>query len=139
MKRVRSTTAMRVGRRVRARDYLEVVVDPAASGPLVRMGDDVRLGRFFIVWASVGVDIGNRVQAGDSVTVMDCWVRPGGTANGPAPARVTIEDDVVLGPNCVIGPGVTVGRGAQIAPTTTVWEDVPPGAVVLGNPARVVR
>jgi acetyltransferase-like isoleucine patch superfamily enzyme len=139
MNRVRSTPVMHVGRRVRARDYLEVVADPAATEPLVRIGDDVRLGRFFIVWSTVGVEIGNRVQAGDSVTVMDCWVKPGWPTNGPAGARVTIGDDVTLGPNCVIGPGVTVGAGADIAPCATVWDDVPPGAVVVGSPGQVIK
>ncbi|MGM3248361.1 hypothetical protein ACS2U2_27105, partial [Bacillus cereus group sp. Bc253] len=35
--------------------------------------------------------------------------------------------------------GVTVGNGAIIGPRAVVAKDVPPFAVVVGNPARVVR
>jgi virginiamycin A acetyltransferase len=36
-------------------------------------------------------------------------------------------------------PGVTVGHGAVVAAKSVVTADVPPYAIVAGNPARVVR
>jgi virginiamycin A acetyltransferase len=36
-------------------------------------------------------------------------------------------------------PGVTIGHGAVVAAASVVASDVPPYAVVAGNPARVVR
>jgi len=50
-----------------------------------------------------------------------------------------IGHDVWLGHECLILPGVTVGDGAVVAARAVVSRDVPPYAVVAGNPARVVR
>ena len=52
---------------------------------------------------------------------------------------VTIGHDVWLGSGCVILSGVTIGHGAVVAARAVVTRDVPPFAVVAGNPARVVR
>ncbi|VUD72248.1 Chloramphenicol acetyltransferase [Methylobacterium symbioticum] len=52
---------------------------------------------------------------------------------------VTIGHDVWLGSGCMILSGVTVGHGAVVAARAVVARDVPPYAVVAGNPARVVR
>jgi sugar O-acyltransferase (sialic acid O-acetyltransferase NeuD family) len=71
--------------------------------------------------------------------------------------HITVEDYATLGPGCLLAGGVRIGRGAFVgagavcAPEVTVGanatvgaggvvvRDVPPGAVVVGNPARVVR
>jgi acetyltransferase-like isoleucine patch superfamily enzyme len=55
------------------------------------------------------------------------------------PRPVLIEENVWVGFEAVILPGVTVGRGAVVGCKTVVTEDVPPYAVVAGNPARVIR
>ena len=52
---------------------------------------------------------------------------------------VRIGNDVWLGSGCLILSGVTVGHGAVVAAHAVVARDVPPYAVVAGNPARVVR
>lgn len=52
---------------------------------------------------------------------------------------VVIGSDVWLGRNCTILSGITVGTGAVVAASAVVTRDVPPYAVVAGNPARVVR
>ena len=58
----------------------------------------------------------------------------------PGAARPTVlEDNVWVGFESVVGPGVHVGRGAIVGSKTVVRDDVPPYAVVVGNPARVVR
>jgi virginiamycin A acetyltransferase len=50
-----------------------------------------------------------------------------------------IGNDVWIGREAVIMPGVTVGDGAIIGTRAQVAKDVPPYAVVVGNPGRVVR
>ena len=51
-----------------------------------------------------------------------------------------IGNDVWLGHNSIIMPGVnSVGDGAVVAAGAVVNKDVPPYAVVVGNPARLVR
>jgi UDP-3-O-[3-hydroxymyristoyl] glucosamine N-acyltransferase len=52
---------------------------------------------------------------------------------------VTIEDFVVLGPRTGIIPHVTVGKGAMLAARSSVYEDVPAGAVWGGIPAKPTR
>ena len=50
-----------------------------------------------------------------------------------------IGHDVWVGDGAVIGGGVHVGDGAVIATRAVVFADVPPYAIVAGNPARVLR
>ncbi len=53
---------------------------------------------------------------------------------------LSIGNDVWLGHNCVISSAVRViGDGAVIGAGAVVFKDVPPYAVVVGNPGRVVR
>jgi acetyltransferase-like isoleucine patch superfamily enzyme len=55
------------------------------------------------------------------------------------PLPVLIEENVWIGFEAVILPGVKIGRGAVIGCKTIVSEDVPEYAVVVGNPARIIR
>ncbi|MDP9792410.1 acetyltransferase-like isoleucine patch superfamily enzyme [Catenuloplanes nepalensis] len=52
---------------------------------------------------------------------------------------ITIGDDVWIGSHVVILDGVTVGDRSVLAAGAIVTKDVPAGAVVGGNPARVIR
>ena len=51
---------------------------------------------------------------------------------------VVVEEDVWIASNVTILAGVTVGRGAVLGAGVVCRKDVPPYAVVLGNPGRVV-
>ena len=54
--------------------------------------------------------------------------------------RLTIGNDVWLGHGATILPSVsTIGDGAVIGAATLVTDDVPPFAVVVGNPGRILR
>jgi acetyltransferase-like isoleucine patch superfamily enzyme len=52
---------------------------------------------------------------------------------------VVIGHDVWLGSQCMVMSGVTIGHGAVVAARAVVTRDVPPYAIVAGNPARIVR
>lgn len=55
-------------------------------------------------------------------------------------SRLLIGNDVWLGHNSIIMAGVnSIGDGAVIGAGAVVFKDVPPYAVVVGNPGRVVR
>ncbi|MGY3930553.1 nodulation protein L [Aeromonas encheleia] len=51
---------------------------------------------------------------------------------------VTIEDRVWIGGGAILLPGVTIGREAIVGAGAVVTKDVPAGARVVGNPARIL-
>lgn len=52
---------------------------------------------------------------------------------------ITVGDNVWFGGSVVVLPGVTIGDDAVVGAGSVVTKDVPAGAVVGGNPARVIR
>jgi len=61
-----------------------------------------------------------------------------GTAR-PRSQGITIGDHVWIGTGAIVLAGVTIGDGAVVAAGSVVTSAIPSGAVVAGNPARVVR
>lgn len=55
---------------------------------------------------------------------------------GPMP---TLGNDVWVGQDVSINRGITIGDGAVVAAFSVVTKDVPPYAIVGGNPARVIK
>ena len=111
-------------------------------------GFSIELGdKFFANYECVFLDAA-RIVIGDNCLIgphtcifainhpLDPDARRTGVAKG---AEVHIGDDVWIGGNCTILPGVTIGSGAVIGAGSVVTSDVPAGAVVVGNPARVVK
>lgn len=93
-----------------------------------------------------GVHIADRVFVGHGVTfVNDKHPRAcneDGTPKGPADwtlSETFVEDDASIGSGATILCGVRIGKGAMVGAGAVVTKDVPRGATVVGNPARVVR
>jgi acetyltransferase-like isoleucine patch superfamily enzyme len=109
--------------------------------PRLVLGDRVRIGRgcqFTVVGEVVVEDdvlIGDFVQIGDTSHLYEARIRAG-TAARPLPTRVCAG--ALVAGHAVLLPGVTVGAGAIVDHHSVVTADVPPGAVVSGNPARPV-
>jgi acetyltransferase-like isoleucine patch superfamily enzyme len=57
----------------------------------------------------------------------------------PSRGGVRVGSDVWIGLRTTVMSGVTIGHGAVVGACAVVTRDVPPYAVVVGNPARVVR
>ena len=55
------------------------------------------------------------------------------------PKQVIIGENAWVGFDAIVLPGVTIGPGAVIGCKAVVFEDVPPYAVVVGNPGRVIK
>lgn len=53
--------------------------------------------------------------------------------------QTRIANDVWVGSHCVVMPDVTIGNGAIVGAASVVTSDIPPYAVAVGTPARVVR
>lgn len=76
--------------------------------------------------------IGNNVSVRQNTTIG----AKGFSDSGHCPL---IEDNVIIGPNvCIIG-GITIGHNSVIGAEAVVVKDVPPYAVVAGNPARIIK
>lgn len=52
---------------------------------------------------------------------------------------IIVENDVWIGANSTIMSGITIHNGAVIGAGSTVTKDVPPYAIVAGNPGKIVK
>jgi serine O-acetyltransferase len=99
--------------------------------PATNIGRGLYLGHFGGVVISPFAILGANINIAQGVTI--------GVANrGKHAGTPTLEDRVWVGANAIIVGKVTIGREALIAPGAYVNFDVPPNAVVLGNPGKVV-
>jgi virginiamycin A acetyltransferase len=57
----------------------------------------------------------------------------------PLKGDTVIGNDVWIGYDALVLPGVTIGDGAIISARSVVTKEVPPYAIVGGNPARLIR
>ena len=52
---------------------------------------------------------------------------------------VVMEDEVYIGMNVSLKPRIRIGKGAKIGAGAVVLHDVPPGCIMVGNPARFLK
>lgn len=156
---------LRIGGGARIRSH--TVVYPASNigdrfqtghGAMIResnaIGDDVSIGTHSIV--EHHVEIGDRVRVHSNAFIPEysvieegAWIGPSVTfTNARYPlgrdAKASLRGPVVrrgakIGANATLLPGVIIGRDALVGAGSVVVHDVPDGAVVVGNPARIVR
>ena len=117
-------------------------------GRYVSIGDDVQMGKgdHSIAWLSTSpffylhetiLPVGQDFAGAEAYHAF----RPdtSGAAGFVQGSTIVIENDVWIGHRAYLRPGVTIGTGAIIGAYAVVTRDVPPYAVVVGNPGRVVR
>lgn len=127
-------------------------------GTLIRedtvLGDRVSIGSHSVLEHHVTVGDGVRIHSSCFVpefTVLEdgAWLGPGvRITNARYPNRpdtkenlegVTVARGAAIGAAAVLLPGIRIGEGALVGAGAVVVRDVPDGAVVVGNPARIVR
>ncbi len=107
---------------------------------VIMMGAILNIGA--VVGPGTMIDMG-AVLGGRATVGRNCHIGAGAVLAGviePASAQpVVVEDNVLVGANAVLIEGVRVGEGSVVAAGSVVIQDVPPGVVVAGVPARVVK
>jgi acetyltransferase-like isoleucine patch superfamily enzyme len=132
-----------------------IVGDQACVRERCEIGDDVVIGRGSLVENDSTVGARTKIQAMAYVTAYatleeDVFLAPcvqtsndnfmGRTERRHALRRgPTIRRGARVGVGAVLCPAVEVGAEAFVGAGAVVVKDVPPGAVVVGNPARVLR
>jgi maltose O-acetyltransferase len=107
----------------------------------IRIGRGVFLNFNCVLLDVTLIEIGDRTQIGPAVQIYaadhprDPAARRANLENG---RPVRIGANVWIGGGAIILPGVTIGDDAIIGAGSIVTRDVPPGATVAGNPARLL-
>jgi serine O-acetyltransferase len=97
-----------------------------------------KIGRRFFIDHGMGVVIGETAEIGNDVLIYQGVVL-GGTTLQKKKRHPTIGNNVVIGSAAILLGPITVGDGARIGANSVVVGSVPPGAVVVGVPGRVVE
>ena len=100
----------------------------------VRLGDRVTIKSGVQLWD--GVTLEDDVVIGPNATFTN---DPFPRSKKPPPefSKTTIKTGASIGANATILPGITVGRHAMVGAGAVVTHDVPPNAIVIGNPAYI--
>lgn len=120
-----------------------VIVSTRRAGARLLIGDGFGMTGGSLV-CDDRITIGDRVWVGANSVIMDTDFHPldpALRARQPlavATAPVNIADDVFIGMNALILKGVTIGAGAVVGAGSVVSRDVPPRAIVAGNPAGII-
>lgn len=102
----------------------------------VVMGDRVTVKSGVQIWD--GSVIGDDVFIGPNATFSND-LHPRSKQYPTKFSGVTIHNGASIGANATLLPGITVGEKAMVGAGAVVTKDVPAQAVVVGNPAKIVR
>lgn len=97
------------------------------------------IGKNLFIDHGMGLVIGATAVIGDDVLLYH-----GVTLGGKGSDGKNVKRHPTLGNNVIVGAGaqvlgnITIGTGAKIGANAVVTFDVPPDAVVVGNPARII-
>lgn len=111
------------------------------GGVDIRVGRNVFINQNCTFYDLGGIDIADDVMIGPNVSIITSGhpIEPSRRRTCVIARPVVIERNVWIAAGAIIIGGVTVGENAVVAAGSVVTRDVPPNALVGGNPARVIR
>jgi len=113
--------------------------------PQVRAREDgatLKVGNFVSIGTGVQILLGgeHRIDWVTTYPISMFWNEGENISGHPrTKGDVIIGSDVWIGTEAIILSGVTIGDGAVIGARSVVTKDVPPYAIVAGNPSRIIR
>ena len=113
-------STVRIGRH----SYIGQYCNLRTGGGSIEIGDNVLMAQFVSLIAS-----GHGVSAGVPIREQKISLKHG----------IKIGDGSWIGVSAIVLPGVTIGAGAVVGAGSVVTRDVPPNAIVVGNPARILK
>ena len=107
-------------------------------------GTKFKIGSFCSIADNVTVFLGGNHQVGWVSTypfghINQDVFQHHGEGHPTTKGNVVVGNDVWLGSGCTILSGVTIGDGAVVSANSMVIKDVPPYAIVGGNPAKILK
>lgn len=102
----------------------------------VIIGNDVTIKSGVYIWD--GITIGDQVFIGPCVAFTNDKM-PRSKQYPESFMRTILNTGASIGANATILPGIILGEHCMVGAGAVVTKDVPPYAVVVGNPARVIR
>ena len=104
------------------------------------MGIDISestcIGKSFVVWHGTGIVIHPLVIIGNNVSIRQNTTIGNRYSGGPTPV---IGNNVTIGAGSIILGGISIGDNVVIGAGSVVLHDVPNSAVVVGNPAHIIK
>lgn len=102
----------------------------------IDISEYTEIGSGFRLWHGVGTVVHPKVVIGNNVVMRSSTTIGTRRAGGGVPI---IGDNCDIGANSVILGEISIGNNAIIGAGTVVLDDVPENAVVVGNPARIIK
>ncbi|MNJ51867.1 dTDP-3-amino-3,6-dideoxy-alpha-D-galactopyranose 3-N-acetyltransferase [compost metagenome] len=102
----------------------------------VIVGDNVTIKSGVFLWS--GTRIADDVFIGPNATFTNDLM-PRSKVYPESFSGIVVKQGASIGANATILPGITIGISAMVGAGSVVTKDVPDFAVVVGNPARIVR
>ena len=111
------------------------------------IGDKLIIGKFCAIAKGVEFVMNGANHRMDAVTTYPFYIMGGDWGSAIAPVNdelplkgdTVVGNDVWIGQNVTVMPGVHIGDGAIIGTNSTVASDIPPYAIAVGNPCKVVK
>jgi putative colanic acid biosynthesis acetyltransferase WcaF len=105
----------------------------------VSIGDWSQIGDGVVLYSLGDIEIGQNVVISQrsyvctgshdyNVPAFDIWAK-----------KITVEPEVWVGTDVFIAPGVRIGRGAVVGARSSVFRDLNPMQVYIGNPAKPIK